>query len=125
MSWLFLTMSIQPGADGVALFYCSKRFVLIDRLRLSLTGMAMEVLNSSTNENIPGSQSRYKALKWKIGNCPEVAIILLLKDRFSKKKIVASSAHLFWDPRWPDVKVYQVLTHGAVIFFFREKNGFL
>lgn len=36
------------------------------------------------------------------------AILALLRDTKLQRDFVAATAHLHWDPRWPDVKLLQV-----------------
>ncbi len=43
------------------------------------------------------------------------AIVTLLRDTRLQRVFVTATAHLHWDPRWPDVKLLQVRRGAATI----------
>jgi CCR4-NOT transcription complex subunit 6 len=83
--------------DGVSIFYNNKKF---DLLNYEQINFANHFKNSSIIEQTFDTQTRLN-----IRNT--VAIILVLKHKFTNEILFISNTHLYWSPKHDDVKLMQ------------------
>lgn len=85
--------------DGVSIFYNKEKFELINYEAINF---ARHFKNSSVIEQTKDTESRLISRN-------TVAIIAVLKHKFTNETIFVSNTHLYWNPSHDDVRLMQVL----------------
>lgn len=52
-----------------------------------------------------------------------MSILVHLRDNQTQRSLIAAGVHLFWDPRWPDVKAVQAAVLCAELRSFADQQG--
>jgi len=95
-------MGTAGRIDGCATLFREARFRQIEERSLEYDAVAPLFFSDHTN-NPQAVQARKRLVH---GN---VALLLLLEERVSQRRLLLANTHLFWDPNYADVKLVQAL----------------
>jgi len=108
-------MGTAGRIDGCATLYKSSRFRKLDEITVEFDAVALLLFDDQrcTSQDLGESSRAIQARKRLThGN---VALLQLLEERSSRRRLLLANTHLFWDPHYAEVKLAQALSLMRVI----------
>lgn len=97
------------AVDGCALFYDKKVFRLIQQFTIEF--------NEAADGLFRYSDSHWKEIVKRLAR-DNIALVCLLEDVRTNRRVCVANTHIFWDPQYADVKLWQTLVLCQEIQFF-------
>jgi CCR4-NOT transcription complex subunit 6 len=111
-----------PGPeDGVCLAWDARRLERLASRAVRFGDLVPEHLAAASGSQAAAGRTKF----WRaVAEREDGAVLALLRDKQAGRVLLAASAHLFWDPRWPDAKAAQAaLLCRAATAFLRQHGG--
>lgn len=107
------TMSAAEAkvVDGCAIFYKYKKFILLDKQLIDFGQIGIN------RQDMKGQRDMFN----RIMNRDHIGIMGFFENRLTGSRIIMATTHLFWDPRFSDVKLVQAALLLAEINKFADK----
>ena len=104
-----------PGkVDGCATFFRTSRFRIMNAYDVEYNALAMSAVNSGeyADPNLDGRSQKKRSDKilqrLMRGNVAQITMVELLSPPMKTARMVCiANTHIFWDPDYPDVKLWQ------------------
>jgi CCR4-NOT transcription complex subunit 6 len=99
-----------PSRDGCAVYYNPDRFSVIGSRSVRFCDVLdrhLPSLGDAARRDTQVSFSTTRALYNEVREKLNMAVFLHLRDRETAVELVVASSHLFWDPKYPDIKLIQ------------------
>ncbi|KAH8595518.1 Endonuclease/exonuclease/phosphatase [Bisporella sp. PMI_857] len=93
------TMSEKDAkvVDGCATFYKSDKYILLDKQLIDFQSIAIN------RPDMKGQQDVFNRVMPR----DQMAILTFFEERLTGSRLVVANGHLYWDPRYADVKLVQ------------------
>ena len=129
------SMGMQGRVDGCALFYLRDRLSLAEKYVIEFNDAAMTLAKEGTlapyvhnlppgaNEGASARRQRTQQALQRLckDNVAQIAILELRGG--SGEKVCISNTHIFWDPEFADVKLWQTWTLASELDRFTSSRG--
>jgi hypothetical protein len=129
------SMGMQGRVDGCALFYLRDRLSLAEKYVIEFNDAAMTLAKEGTlapyvhnlppgaNEGAAARRQRTQQALQRLckDNVAQIAILELRGG--SGEKVCISNTHIFWDPEFADVKLWQTWTLASELDRFTSSRG--
>lgn len=113
-----------PSKDGCGVYYNSQRFSLCETSVIRFRNLVDKHFQTLT-EFAARDQSMFslaRALDREIREKVNMAVFTRLNDKVTGKSVVAASAHLFWNPQFPDLKLLQAYVLAKEVLEFASTS---
>jgi len=107
------TMSEKEAkvVDGCAIFYKHNKYILLDKQLIDFGQIGINRLD------MKGQRDMFN----RIMNRDHIGVLGFFENRFTGSRLMMATTHLFWDPRFSDVKLVQAALLLAEINKFADK----
>lgn len=92
------TLSDKRAVDGCAIFWKRSKYRLVEQVNVDFFQKIVTDIRFSLNQDILSRNARKD----------NVALITVL-EKPENTQIIVVNTHIFWDPEYPDVKLFQVI----------------
>jgi CCR4-NOT transcription complex subunit 6 len=97
--------------DGCATFFKQSKYILLDKQLIDFVQLAI------TRPDMKGEQAVYNRVMPK----DHIAVLTFLENRLTGSRLIVANGHLFWDAKFPDVKLIQTALLLDSITKYSEK----